>query len=108
MAKVLRTKWYGETLKTLQINGKSKRTQECYGRAVRMLTEYFGKEPDGITGEELRDYFLYRKNECGWMPDTMKICSCGNRHCPVCQHRKAAEWTERQFLSSGTGPVGNL
>jgi hypothetical protein len=42
------------------------------------------------------------------MPDTMKICSCGNRHCPVCQHRKAAEWTERQFLSSGTGPVGNL
>jgi integrase len=44
-----------------------------------MLTEYFGKEPDGITGEELRDYFLYRKNECQWAPDTMKIRYCGIR-----------------------------
>ncbi len=79
MAEVLRTEWYGETVKTLQINGKSKRTQECYARAVRMLIEYFGKEPDGITGEELRDYFLYRRNECGWAPDTMKICYCGIR-----------------------------
>ncbi|MEE4359844.1 MAG: site-specific integrase [Desulfococcaceae bacterium] len=77
MAKVLRTKWYGETVKALQINGKSRRTQECYARAVRMLTEYSGKEPDEITEEEIRDYFLYRKNECGWVPDTMKICYCG-------------------------------
>ncbi len=29
MAEVLRTKWYEETVKALQINGKSKRTQEC-------------------------------------------------------------------------------
>ncbi len=79
MAKVLRTEWYEETVKALQINGKSKRTQECYARAVRMLTEYFGKEPDEITGEELRDYFLYRKNVTGWAPDTMKICYCGIR-----------------------------
>jgi integrase len=77
MAKVLRTEWYGETVKALQINGKSRRTQECYARAVRMLTEYSGKEPDEITEEEIRDYFLYRKNECGWVPDTMKICYCG-------------------------------
>jgi site-specific recombinase XerD len=79
MAKVLRTKWYGETVKALQINGKSRRTQECYARAVRMLIEYSGKEPDRITGEELRDYFLYRKNECQWAPDTMKIRYCGIR-----------------------------
>ncbi|MEE4354854.1 MAG: site-specific integrase [Desulfococcaceae bacterium] len=79
MAKVLRTKWYEETVKALQINGKSKRTQQCYARAVRMLTEYSGKEPDQISEEELRDYFLYRKNECGWAPNTMKICYCGIR-----------------------------
>ncbi len=44
--KTLRTPWYDETIKALQINGKSDKTQEAYARAVRMLIEYFGKEPD--------------------------------------------------------------
>ncbi len=40
MAKTLQTKWYDETVKALQINGKSERTQQCYARAVRMLIEH--------------------------------------------------------------------
>ncbi len=79
MAKVLHTKWYVETVKALQINGKSERTQHCYARAVRMLIVHVGWEPDKITEEELRDYHLYRRNECKQAPNTMKICYCGIR-----------------------------
>ena len=79
MAKVLRTEWYEETVKALQLNGKCERTQQAYARAVRMLIEHFGKQPDQITEAELRDYFLYRRNDCGWAPNTMKICYSGIR-----------------------------
>ena len=98
MANVLRTKWYGETVKALQINGKSERTQHCYARAVRMLIQYFGKEPDQITEDELRDYFLYRKNDCNWSPNTMKICYSGIRF--FYEHVIRREWHIFKILKS--------
>ncbi len=98
MAKVLRTKWYVETVKALQINGKSERTQHCYARAVRMLIEHVGKEPDKITEEELRDYFLFRRNDCKWAPNTMKICYCGIRF--FFEHVIRREWYLFSILKS--------
>jgi len=56
------TNWYEDSIKTLQINGKGQRTQECYTRAVRMLIEFCGKTPDLISEEELQGYFLHRMN----------------------------------------------
>lgn len=46
----------------LQLKGYGQRTQEMYVRAVRQLSEHYGKSPDKITEEQLRDYFLYVKN----------------------------------------------
>ncbi len=46
----------------LQLSGMSERTQEMYVRAVRQLAQHYGKSPEIITEEELRDYFLYIKN----------------------------------------------
>ncbi len=77
MAKTLQTKWYGKTVKALQLNGKSERTQKMYARAVRMLIEFHGKEPGKITEDELRDYFLHRKNVDKWASGTMRICYSG-------------------------------
>jgi hypothetical protein len=37
---------------------REKRTQQAYARAVRMLIEFHGKEPDQITEKELKAYFL--------------------------------------------------
>ena len=79
MKKVLRTKWYDETVKALQINGKSERTQQAYARAVRQLIEFYGKDPNLITEQELQDYFLHRRNIDEWAPNTLKICYCGIR-----------------------------
>jgi site-specific recombinase XerD len=98
MAKVLRTKWYDEAVKALQINGKCERTQQAYGRSVRMLIEYFGMEPDQITEDELRDYFLFRKNDCNWSPNTMKICYSGIRF--FYEHVIRREWHIFKILKS--------
>ena len=71
------TQWHGKAVKALQLGGMSERTQECYVRAMRMLVEHCGKEPDLISEEELQDYFLYRKNVSRWSPATMRICYSG-------------------------------
>ncbi|NOZ51188.1 MAG: site-specific integrase, partial [Chloroflexi bacterium] len=47
----------------LQLRGLAAKTQEAYVRAVRQLAEYYGKAPDRISEEELRQYFLHLKNE---------------------------------------------
>ncbi len=38
---------------------------------------------------------LYRCDQCG--ANHALACSCGNRHCPTCQHDKAKEWLHKQL-----------
>jgi integrase/recombinase XerD len=46
-------------IEDLQLHGLSSRTQEVYVVAVRQLADHYGKSPDQINEEELRQYFLY-------------------------------------------------
>jgi integrase/recombinase XerD len=71
--------WYQSMVDNLQLNGKGERTQQAYTRAVRMLSQFYGKTPDLVSEQELRDYFLQRKNVNHWSPKTMRICYCGIR-----------------------------
>lgn len=50
-------------IEDMQLRGIGALTQERYVRAVRQLAEHYQKSPDTITEEELRDYFLYLKND---------------------------------------------
>ena len=43
-----------------------------------------------------RGHHLFACPDCG--SQHVANSSCGNRHCPVCQHEKAAEWVYRQQL----------
>jgi site-specific recombinase XerD len=47
----------------MQLRGLSARTQETYVRVVRQLAEYYHQAPDQLGEEELRQYFLYLKND---------------------------------------------
>jgi len=47
----------------LQLRGLAARTQEAYVGAVKQLAEHYHKSPDLVSAEELRQYFLYLKNE---------------------------------------------
>ena len=73
------TDWYQKSINALSLNGKGERTQEAYSRALRMLSEFYGKRPEEITEAELEAYFLRRKNVDHWSPNTMRICYCGIR-----------------------------
>src|SRR3972149_6429467 len=64
-------------IEDLQRRGLSARTQESYVRVVRQLAEHYGKSPEVISEEELRQYLLYLKNEkhAARNPCTLALCS---------------------------------
>ena len=64
-------------LEDLQLRGLSAKTQEAYLRAVRQLAEHYHKSPDLVTEEELRQYFLYLKNDKQVSPSGFTIALCG-------------------------------
>lgn len=61
----------------MQLRGYGERTREAYVRAVRQLQEFYQVSPAKITEEQLREYFLHRKNHSKWAANTMKIAYCG-------------------------------
>jgi integrase/recombinase XerD len=69
--------WYQRSMKALDLNGMSVRTQECYTRSVRQLVDFYQKTPDQISEKELEDYFLHRKTHDRWTPSTLAICYSG-------------------------------
>ena len=66
-------------LNDMQLSGFSERTQESYLRAVRQLENFWGKSPELITEEEVRQYFLHIKNNLQYATGTMKIAYYGIR-----------------------------
>lgn len=64
-------------LQDLQLGGLSERTQEAYLRAVRKLSAHYQQAPDQLTEAQVRDYFLYLKNDKQFSPSAMKIAHSG-------------------------------
>jgi site-specific recombinase XerD len=61
----------------MQLKGLAVRTQEAYVNAVLQLSRRYKKSPDCIEEEELREYFLYLKNEKRVAESTFTIALCG-------------------------------
>jgi integrase/recombinase XerD len=66
-------------LEDLQLAGFSPTTQTVYFQAVRALARHFNVSPDKITEEQLRQYFLFVKNEKRWASGTMRVALFGIR-----------------------------
>jgi integrase/recombinase XerD len=64
-------------IEDMQLKGLAVRTQEAYVNAVLQLSRRFKKSPDSINEEELREYFLYLKNEKRVADSTFSIALCG-------------------------------
>jgi integrase len=64
-------------IEDMQLHGFAERTQKSYMQAVRQLAEYYGKSPDQISEEELRQYFLYLKNVKKVSRSTITLALCG-------------------------------
>ncbi len=80
----------------LQLQGMSARTQQAYVRAVRQFAEHYGKSPDVITEEELRQYFLYVKNIKKWSRATITLALCGIKF--FYEQTLHREWTTLEVI----------
>ena len=64
-------------IEDMQLHGFAAKTQAGYVCAVKQLAEYYHKSPELITEEELRQYFLYLKNDRRVSASTYTVALCG-------------------------------
>lgn len=83
-------------IEDMQLRGLSERTQESYVRAVRQLAEYYSKSPDQLSEEELRQYFLYLKNEKQAARNTCTLALCGIKF--FYEHTLQRSWPTLSFV----------
>jgi integrase/recombinase XerD len=64
-------------IEDMQLRGLAERTQVAYVAAVRQLAEHYGKSPDQISDEELRQDFLCLTNEkkASFSAITIALCA---------------------------------
>lgn len=83
-------------IEDMQLKGLAVRTQEAYVNAVLQLSRRYKKSPDGIEEEELREYFLYLKNEKRVADSTFSIALCGIKF--FYEHTLGKEWHTLQLV----------
>jgi site-specific recombinase XerD len=83
-------------IEDMQLSGLAAGTQACYVGAVKRLVRYCGKAPDQISQTELRNYFLYLRNEKQVSRSTFTIALCSIRR--FLKKRCAATGTSLTWL----------
>jgi integrase/recombinase XerD len=66
-------------LEDLQLRGLAPKTHVCYLAAVHQLAQHYRRAPDQLSDEELRQYFLYLRNEKKVAESTFRIHLYGIR-----------------------------
>ena len=74
----------------MQVRGLTDRTAEVYVRAVRDLARHFGRSPDELSEEDVREYLLYLKNVRGVSRSTHQVSLCAIRF--LYQQTLARDW----------------
>jgi integrase/recombinase XerD len=83
-------------LEDMQLRGLAPRTQRSYLQAVQQLAIHYGKPPDQITEEELRQYFLYLRNEKRAARNTCTVALCAFKF--LYEHTLQRPWPILAFL----------
>jgi site-specific recombinase XerD len=83
-------------IEDMQLRGFAVRTQEAYLSAVRQLARHYHKPPDQIDEEELRQYFLFLKNEKHAARASCTIALCGIKF--FFERTLGREWKTFEFL----------
>ena len=61
-----------EFAKRLSLRHDSARTCHSYHRSLRLIQEHFSCDPAELVEEQVRDYYLYVKNQKHWKPKTIR------------------------------------
>jgi len=83
-------------IEDMQLHGFAERTQEAYLLAVRQLAKHYRKSPDQIEEEELRQYFLFLKNERHASRSTCTLALCGIKF--FYERTLGREWKTFEFV----------
>lgn len=86
-------------IEDMQLRGFAVRTQAAYLLAVSQLARHYHKSPDQINEEELRQYFLFLKNEKQAARATCTIALCGIKF--FYERTLGREWKTFEFLRPG-------
>ncbi len=79
-------------IEDMQLRGLAERTQEVYVAAVRQLAEHYGKSPDQISDQELRQHFLYLTNEKKASSSVVTIALCAIKFLTKAGRRDTVGW----------------
>jgi len=77
-------------IEDMQLRSFAAKTQQAYLLAVSQLARHYHKSPDQISEEELRQYFLFLKNEKHAARSTCTIALCGIKF--FFQYTLGKEW----------------
>jgi site-specific recombinase XerD len=83
-------------IEDMQLRGLAVRTQEAYLLAVSQLARHYHKSPDQIEEEELRQYFLFLKNEKHAARASCTIALCGIKF--FYERTLGREWKTFEFV----------
>ena len=65
--------WYQRTIDQITLSGRSQNTAVTYAREIKLLGLWTKKKLDKINEEDLRNYMLYRRNDCELGASSMRI-----------------------------------
>ncbi|MCX6956822.1 MAG: tyrosine-type recombinase/integrase [Verrucomicrobia bacterium] len=71
--------WQQRIMEDMKLRDFRKRTQDAYFQAVRQFMDRVGKEPEAITDDDVRAYFLYLREERKLAPSTINVALHGIR-----------------------------
>ena len=83
-------------LEDMQLRGLSPATQRAYLQAVQHFAHHFGKSPDQLTEEQLRQYFLYLRNDKRVSRSTSTIALCAIKF--LVEHTLQRSWPILDFI----------
>jgi site-specific recombinase XerD len=83
-------------IEDMQLRGLAEGTQQSYVGVVRQLAQHYGKSPDQISEEELRQYFLYLKHDKQYARSTYIVALCGLKF--LYEHTLKREWPVLDFI----------
>lgn len=73
----MKLKLQKKMIEDMQLRDYAERTQSSYLRAVIQLSHYWHLPSEEITEQQVRDYFLFCKNDLKWSASTMRIAYSG-------------------------------
>ena len=88
--------WRSRMSEDLRLRDYSPKTQTSYLLAVRQLVDWVGREPATWTEDDIRQYFLYLREEKKASPSSINVALCGIRF--FVRHTMGEDWPVLELI----------